>query len=97
VAQLVITDTDLPVSAAALVSPAIRLTSIVAGYERWRRHHRPQFVYVAAQQGTLAAENALPGADSSGGPGGAAAGHVYHPADRPPLGSPEPRPANARR
>lgn len=35
VAQTVITDTDLPVSAVALISPAIRLASIVAGYEQW--------------------------------------------------------------
>ncbi|MGH3005897.1 MAG: alpha/beta hydrolase family protein [Gaiellaceae bacterium] len=35
VAQSVVTDTELPVSAVALVSPAIRLESVVARYQRW--------------------------------------------------------------
>ena len=41
VAQLVITEVDLPVAAAALVSPAIRLTSAVAGYQRWWNYRYP--------------------------------------------------------
>jgi dienelactone hydrolase len=40
-AQRALTDTDLPVSAVALVSPAIRLASVVARYERlWDASYR---------------------------------------------------------
>jgi pimeloyl-ACP methyl ester carboxylesterase len=51
VAQSLLADTDLPVSAVALVSPAIRLTSVVARYERlW------QFTYLWAERSLAVAE-----------------------------------------
>ncbi len=51
VAQSVLTDTDLPVSTVALVSPAIRLTSVVERYERlW------DFTYPWGEQSLAVAE-----------------------------------------